>query len=241
MYKIGICDDDLHFCEEFERQVGGVFEQLGEKTKFFLWSSLNEAKGTLEQGLTVELLFLDIELECQLGMDLGRFLRQELVDYQTQIVYVSHEQGYVMELFDSEPLGFLIKPVTQDALQDVCRRFLQRDLRSKKKKEQKFYYKDGLETKVLSFDETIYFQSRGHKIVACTKEGTKEFYGKLAELEMQAPSYFIRIHKSYLVNTHFVQSYHPGKVVLNNQEELVISRSYKEAVHDFVLKRLEEM
>ena len=37
MYKIGICDDDLYFCEEFERQVNEVFERLGEKTKFFLW------------------------------------------------------------------------------------------------------------------------------------------------------------------------------------------------------------
>lgn len=241
MYRIGICDDDGSFREKFHKQVTEAFAQLGAKGEIFQWASLEEAKGALEQGRTVELLFLDIELEEQRGMELGRFLRQKLVDYHTQIVYVSYEQGYAMELFDSEPLGFLIKPITKEALLEVCRRFLRKNLQSKKGKEQMYYYKERQETKVLSFDETLYFQSMGRKIMAFTREGTKELYGKLTDLEAQVPSYFIRIHKSYLVNTHFVQSYHPGKVVLKNQEELVISRSYKEAVHDFVLKRLEEM
>ena len=119
----------------------------------------------------------------------------------------------------------------------MCSRYLQR----KKIEVREYYYKDGMDAKVLVFDETLYFQSMGHKLLAYTTSGIKEFYGKLTELEAQAPAYFIRIHKSYLVNTHYIQCYHPGKVVLNNQEELVISRSHKEAVRTFVSKRLEEM
>lgn len=237
MYQIAICDDDVKFREEFQEQVLGVLELLGVKGKVCQWTSLEEAKCALKQKQTVELLFLDIELEKQLGMELGRFIRQELADYEMQIVYVSYESGYAMELFDTEPLGFLIKPVGKEALLEVCRRFLRKQNENK----QVYYYKDGLETKVLSFRDVVYFGSMAHKIIAHTKEGNREFYGKLGELQEHTPGYFIRNHKSYLVNTHFIQSYRPDKVILWNGEELVISRSYREQVRAFVSKRLEEM
>ena len=126
MYQIAICDDDVTFREEFQKQVLEVLERLEVKGKFCQWASLEEAKCTLEQKQTVELLFLDIELEKQRGMELGRFIRQELEDYDMQIVYVSHEPGYAMELFDTEPLGFLIKPVSKEKLLEVCSRFLKK-------------------------------------------------------------------------------------------------------------------
>ena len=237
MYQIAICDDDITFREEFQKQVMETFECLGAKGKLCQWASLEEAKCALKQKQTIELLFLDIELEKQRGMELGSFIRQELGDYDMQIVYVSHETGYAMELFETEPLGFLIKPVSKDKLQDVCRRFLKRY----GKNEQTYYYKDGLETKVLYLGDIVYFRSMAHKIVVCGKEKSREFYGKLGEIEEQIPGYFIRIHKSYLVNSRFIQSYRPDKVILSNGEELAISRSYKEQVRAFVSKRLEEM
>ena len=237
MYQIAICDDDVQFREAFQMQVMETLGQLGGKGTVCQWASLEEAKGALQQRQAVDLLFLDIELEKQRGMELGRFIRQELADYRMQIVYVSHEPGYAMELFDNEPSGFLIKPITPEALLDACRRFLQKQ----KENVQVYHYKDGLETKVISLGEIVYFQSMAHKIIAHEKDGKQEFYGKLEEVEKRIPGYFIRIHKSYLVNTHFIQSYRPDRVVLWNGEELAISRPYKEQVRAFVSKRLEEM
>lgn len=183
MYHIAICDDDSMFREAFQGQVMETLELLGVDGTICQWSSLEETKCALKQKQTVELLFLDIELEKQRGMELGRFIRQELVDYEMQIVYVSYEPGYAMELFDTEPLGFLIKPITKEKLLDVCRRFVQR----KKKNKQSYYYKEGLETKVLSFEDVMYFASMAHKIIVYGKEETMEFYGKLGALEEHAP------------------------------------------------------
>lgn len=237
MYQIAICDDDSEFREIFQKLVKAVVEDLGTEAKFLQWSTLEQAKNILQQGQKTDLLFLDIELNKHKGMELGRFIREDMLDFETQIVYVSHEQGYAMELFDTEPLGFLIKPVTKEMLYDVCRRFLRRQKKGKKF----FYYKDRLETKVIFYGEILYFRSIGHKIAVCTKEGIQEFYGKLGEVEEQVPDYFLRIHKSFLVNSHYIQSYRLDKVILYNGEELIISRSYKEQVRAFVVKRLEEM
>ena len=237
MYQIAICDDDVTFREEFQKQVLEVLERLEVKGKFCQWASLEEAKCALEQKQTVELLFLDIELEKQWGMELGKFIRQELEDYDMQIVYVSHEPGYAMELFETEPLGFLIKPICKEKLQEICSRFMKKY----GKNEQVYYYKDGLETKVLYLGDVMYFRSMAHKIVAYGKEKSWEFYGKLGLVEEQILGYFIRIHKSYLVNSRFIQSYRLDKVILSNGEELAISRSYKEQVRAFVSRRLEEM
>lgn len=93
-----------------------------------------------------------------------------------------------------------------------------------------FCFKDGKITATLPYDEILYFQSTLRKIVIFTVNDTKEFYKKLDDIEEQLPDYFVRIHKSYIIYTHFVTKYRCDSISLSNEQSLPISRSYKE--HD---------
>ena len=44
------------------------------------------------------------------GIELAERIRNELHNDYMQIVYVSSKQSYAMELFESHPLHFLVKP-----------------------------------------------------------------------------------------------------------------------------------
>jgi DNA-binding LytR/AlgR family response regulator len=72
-----------------------------------------------------------------------------------------------------------------------------------------------------------YFASEGRRTHIVSKTSRDTFYQKLDEIERLIKTkegHFIRIHKSYLVNSRFISCYNRDCVVLNNGERLRISR-----------------
>lgn len=238
MYQVVICDDDSQFREDFCYLFMEVAMKLSIEYNMIQCQEAEQVQEMFMKKERIDLLFLDIELENSLGIDLGRHIRENLFDFETQIVYVSHEQGYAMQLFETMPLDFLVKPVKSEPLKNVLRHFL-------KKQEGTsilFSYKTtGQGMIAIPYTEILYFQSSGHKLLVHTIKKMHDLYGKLEEIENQVPSIFIRIHKSYLVNIHFISSYRHDSVCLSNGHQLAISRSYKKQVEDYVSRRVKEM
>ena len=235
MFQIGICDDDALFGEKLRRNLEAVIKKLKMDCNISVWHKESELMEYLKQKKAVDLLFLDIELVESSGIDLGKFIREDLLNVQIQRVYVSHEEGYAMQLFETEPMDFLVKPVKQEKLVQIMQRFIRQQSGLGKL----FVYKDGHGKAQIPYASVWYFQSMNHKVAIHTMEGQKEFYGKLAEVESAAPDYFVRIHKSYLVNEYFIESYHYDKVVLRGGQKLAISKSYRNAVQERISKQEE--
>lgn len=223
MYHIIICDKDLSFREEFHDLLEQVTQNLFMECCITQCKETEQVKEILKKK-PVDLLFLGIELEKGLGFEFGKHLRENLCNFDTQIVYVSEKTEYAMELFETTPLGFLLKPISEENLQSLMERFLKKQ----KARNAVFCFKDGKIAGTLLYNEIFYFQSTLRKIAIFTADNAKEFYGKLDDIEKQLPEYFVRIHKSYIVNTRFVMKYRYDSVSLSNGQSLPISRSYKE-------------
>lgn len=56
---------------------------------------------------------------------------------------------------------------------------------------------------------------------------------KISSLALKLPPYFLRTHRSYLVNTHKIASYNKESMVVNDQK-IPISRTYKAKVLQFL-------
>ncbi|MBD5087635.1 MAG: response regulator transcription factor [Clostridiales bacterium] len=231
MYHIIICDKDLSFREEFYN----LFEEVTDN--LIMECCITQCKETEQvaeilKTKSVDLLFLSIELENGLGFEFGKHLRENLCNFDTQIVYVSEKPEYAMELFETMPLDFLLKPISKEKLQSLMEHFLIKI----EPAERLFYFKVNGITNIVPYNEIFYFQSTLRKIVIFAVYDTNEFYGKLDNIEEQLPEYFVRIHKSYIVNTHFVTKYCYDSVSLSNKQHLPISRSYKEQVQAYLKK-----
>lgn len=235
--QIAICDDDERFCEYFRDCLEAVNKKLNIECNVSVWHKGSELTEQLINKNRVDLLFLDIELEESNGVNIGKFIREKLLDFEIQLVYVSHEQGYAMQLFETEPMDFLVKPVDEERIEKILQRFLKRRTGTGKV----FTFKEEHGAARIPYDSICYFQSMNHKVVIHTMEGQKEFYGKLADVENAAPDYFVRIHKSYLVNESFISRFHYDKVILRNDQKLAISRSYRNAVQERIRQGMEEM
>ena len=223
MYRIGICDDDKILCADLEEQLYALSKEMVLKVEIDVWYSGESIQDDLQKGIELDLLFLDIELVQENGITVGKFIRNEMEDMQTHIVYISSKEGYAMQLFKVQPLDFLIKPVSVEQLKEV----LMRSVKQKSRLDAYFEYQKGNSVFRIPIKDIAYFTSMDKKIVIVKKDGEEEFYGKLKNIAENLPVEFIMIHQSYIINQVYVREYSYETVKMVNGENLNISKPYR--------------
>ncbi|MDE6926362.1 MAG: LytTR family DNA-binding domain-containing protein [Acetatifactor sp.] len=223
MYRIGICDDDKELCSGLEEQIYHIAGELSVKVEVEVWYSGESILNDLGNDTLLDLIFLDIELVHRNGISVGRFIRDEMDDMQTHIVYISSKQSYAMQLFRIQPLDFLIKPVSDEQLREV----LSRSLRQKRDPDIFFEYQTGSTVRRIPTRDIAWFMSMDKKIRLVTRNGEEEFYGKLKNISEKLPSDFLMIHQSYIINRLYVSEYSYESVKMSDGTVLSISKPYR--------------
>lgn len=187
MYKIGICDDDKILCSVLEEQIYELSKEIELKVDVEVWYSGESIQNDLKKGIELDLLFLDIELVQKNGIAVGNFIRNEMENMQTHIVYISSKESYAMQLFKVQPLDFLIKPVSAENIREV----LIRSVKQKSSADACFEYQKGNSVFRVPIRNIAYFMSMDKKIIIVKKDGKEEFYGKLKNI---AETLFLPYH-----------------------------------------------
>lgn len=84
----------------------------------------------------------------------------------------------------------------------------------------------------IPFRDILYFEARNKKLFVHLPRREIPFAGTLEKLEEELPSGFLRVHKSFIINSDAVVQIQYGQnlVILAGDEEVPISRSYKPKV-----------
>lgn len=226
MYRIGICDDDKELCSGLEEQICRIAGGLSVKAEVEVWYSGESMLNDLVKGIQLDLIFLDIELVQKNGISVGKFIRDEMEDIQTHIVYISSRQSYAMQLFKVQPLDFLVKPVSEEQIKEV----LVRSIRQKQSLKSCFEYRKGSAVFRVPTKDIVYFTSMDKKIRLVKRDGEEDFYGKLKDIMEELPSDFMMIHQSYIVNQLYVSEYSYDSVKMSDGTVLSISRPYRKEI-----------
>lgn len=234
MYRIGICDDGVGICSSMENMIQKYIREHGLSAETGIWYSGEKLCEYLGQGGFLDILFLDIELMELSGIEVGNYIRNRMGDRGMQIVYISGKASCALELFKTQPLDFLVKPITQIQVNEV----LELGIKILDKNEEKFGFHIGRDYYALSYGEILYFTSEGRKItIHQTREKRLlEFYGKIAELEKILPEEFQRIHQSCIVNCSHVQRFSYEYVELEDGFILPISKTYRKKIRELILE-----
>lgn len=232
MYNVGICDDGKNICSSLEEMVLLYAEKNKLKMNTQVWYTGEELCRYLEQGGHLDILFLDIELFELTGIEVGDFIRNKIEDRGMQIVYISGESSYAQKLFKTQPMDFLVKPITMQQIEDA----LELALKLLEKKAEWFEFQSGRDYYYISYDEIIYFESVGRKIKIVAVGAEKEFYGTIRELEKKLPKEFFTIHQSYIINKAHVVRYTYEIVEMDNSAMLSISKAYRKKVRERLLR-----
>lgn len=232
MYTIGICDDGEHVCIDIEKMLIQYAKKQNIRVDTNVWHSGEELRDYLEAGNHLDILFLDIELFKMTGIEVGNYIRKQLDDMGMQIVYISGKSSYAQQLFKTQPLDFLVKPITQAKINET----METAVRIIKRKEERFEFQQGKEYYYVPMGDIVYFGSEKRKIKVVTMKATFEFYGKLKEVAKRLPEKFIVIHQSYIVNMEYVFRYTYEMVELVDGTILTISLVNRKLVRDRLLR-----
>ncbi|MCM1026714.1 MAG: LytTR family DNA-binding domain-containing protein [Roseburia sp.] len=232
MYNIGICDDGKNICASLEEMILRYAEKNKRKIDIQVWYTGEELCKYLERGGHLDVLFLDIELMELSGIQVGDFIRNKRMDRGMQIIYISNHSSYALELFKTQPMDFLVKPITAQQIE----RALDLAMELLEKNTERFEFRNGRDYYYLSYGEILYFESKGRKIKIAAQGAEREFYGAIRELERRLPRDFFTVHQSYVINRMHVVRYTYETVEMDDGAVLPISKAYRKQVRERLLR-----
>jgi DNA-binding LytR/AlgR family response regulator len=222
-----IADDDeidrlttLSFCRKYPfLKITGSFESSQEALEF------------AQQNKT-DVLLLDIEMPGISGIE----LRKKLENIPACIFITSHPE-FAVESFELSVLDFIVKPIKADRFAAAMER-LQNYLSIRHKATlldytlgaDTLFIKDGHEHYKIQLHDIIYLEALKDYtgiITAQKKYCVLTPLGNL--LKENTFRNFIRIHRSYAVQKHYINKITSKEVLVNNIN-LPVGRSYKEAL-----------
>ncbi len=202
--------------------------------------SCNQAVEVIRE-LKPDLIFLDIQLGGETGFDL-----LELIDSSIPVIFVTAYDEYAVHAFEVNAADYLLKPVSPERLKISVERIMNNKT-GQKEVAKVFEYNDSIHVQLTNSTSTfikissiVRISPVGNYSRLVTLEGKQCLVLKTMKkwLEELPANHFIRIHRSFIINTDHVERIekHPGNHHLvhlkNLSEPLEISRRFAGKLKD---------
>ncbi len=211
----------------------------------------NEAE-QLILNLQPDTIFLDIEMPGKSGFELLSSLPKLPI-----VIFCTAYEEYALKAFNTNSIDYLIKPVKLDRLEQTVKKInsLQNNLTShqlqqviqeiSQKKQEKKMTSITVKKKdkiiFIKLEDVSYFEAKDKYLNIHTDQGEEIIEQSLSKLETKLPEYFLRVHRKYVINTHFIkdfQKYFNSRylITLNdkNNTSITSGRSYKEQLTNWM-------
>ena len=229
--KFAICDDIDSVCKYIEEFLVRICKEKNLSMEYDTFYSGDEFISALNKNV-YDCIFLDIEIGTTNGIEVSKYLREKLNNETTEIIYISQHSQYAVNLFDYDPITFLLKPFDDAMIMKAFNKFLKRMNIG----DEVFVVKTGYDIKRIPTKDILYFESSDHRIDLHTVSTVMSFYEKIDNIVSKVnPKTFIQIHKSIIVNTMHIKRFNYDSIELDNDETLPISQSRRKFVRSWIL------
>ncbi|WP_271767834.1 LytR/AlgR family response regulator transcription factor [Aquimarina algiphila] len=183
----------------------------------------------------VDLLFLDIEMPALKGTDFFKNLV-----YKPQVIFTTAYRDYAVDGFELNAVDYLLKPIFFERFFSAIQKFLkqQKNLENtdniavnNDKSKYIFVNKAKKQIKVV-FDDILYAESLKDYIKIHLLEETLTIKESISNFEKRIDDRFIRLHRSYIVNSEKITAYTKNDVEIG-RIEIPIGNGYKHNMHYF--------
>ena len=220
--RIVICDDEEKVREILLRKVGTAFPEDTIDT-------FSSGENLLKASEVPDILLLDIKMPGISGMEVAKRLR-ERTD-KTVIIFITGEEQYVFDSFDVQAFHYLVKPFSDQKLEEVLNKAKELITKEKRQPEKKYVMVNSGGSHIrICLSDVIYAEVFNSKVIVHTTDSDIEYYGRLTELEKLAGEDFFRTHRAYLVHLKFVKKYDATNVYLKKGQALVSKQNYPKLV-----------
>jgi two-component system LytT family response regulator len=184
-----------------------------------------------------ELIFLDIQMPKINGFEM-----LELIENPPAVIFTTAFDEFAIKAFELNATDYLLKPFSKERLDKALGKFLNQpsaqspqaliDAAAQSAGQQnRIVVKDGNKIKIIPVNQIHYLEAADDYVKIVTKEGTFLKKRTMSFFETSLALYqFVRIHRSYIVNTQLITRIDPYEkdghlVLLSTGAKLQASRS----------------
>ena len=230
--KIAICEDQI---VEINLLNSKIKKWANERDVNVSIDSFTTAESFLFQWVDYDeydIIFLDIKLGKMSGIELSNIIREK--NKNIDIVFVTGFFKYALHGYKVEALQYLLKPIKTEELYFCLDKTLNRI--SNKDKVSTFVVETSKKIIKLNYDDIKYCIMFSPYIDIYTTSEKITLRKKISEIEELLPrEYFIRCHRSYIVNVKHIKSIFKNYLLLADGEEIPISRGKYKDVNDIFI------
>lgn len=224
--KVLICDDEYNNLEILKKYISEYITAHCLKADIYATTS---SKDVLKNDVVYDLAFLDIQMPDIDGIAIAKELKSR--NQKVVIFFVTAFDEYQDEAMDLHAFRFFEKPFDAQRLYASLDKALQYidetyvDL---------FLYNCGEDKKIL-VDDIVYIRRENRKIILHTKDGNEYVTRRnLNEWMGELPNtFFYLVHKSFLVNLHYITKNSYSNIELNNCIEVPVASRKQVDFHKY--------
>ena len=185
-----------------------------------------EARSVLQEQ-SIDLIFLDIEMPMLKGTDFFKSLH-----HPPKAIFTTAYRNYAVEGFELNAIDYLVKPIEFERFLTATDKFVeQAQLTASATPIQKDYifiqsHKKNIK---IVLDEVLYAESRKDYIHIYLQENEVVFKSSMTAFEELLDGRFLRVHRSFLINTHKITAFTKHDIEIG-EIEIPIGEYYKATV-----------
>ncbi|MFK7832715.1 MAG: LytR/AlgR family response regulator transcription factor [Winogradskyella sp.] len=182
-----------------------------------------EAFKYLQLHGTVDVLFLDINMPQQSGLDFYKTLK-----HPPQVIFTTAYPQYAVDGFEVNAVDYLLKPIAYDRFLTAINKVIHQSSPTETiddfiiLKENKTLHK-------VFYQDIQYVEAFGDYVKVHTEDSVIMTHSTFSKLLATLPDYFLRIHKSYSINLNRMNRLSGNQVTIDTHV-IPIGQTYKQTV-----------
>lgn len=227
--RIAVCDDDEREVSRVRELIAAYQASREKLVDCHYYTNSTDFVCELKSG-KYDLVLLDILMPGASGIQAAQELRE--LDKNVKIVFVSASPEFAVESYNVGAYHYLLKPIGMDSLFALLDR-ITGELSAQK--EQGFVLKSRDRVVRIDFERLVYVEVINKTVFFYLADGAvRETTATLAEFEgkLLARPEFLKTHRSYLVNLHYIQAVEMNCVTMKNGHSIPVSRKRRSQVQD---------
>ena len=193
--------------------------------------SAMEARAFLEHD-TVDAIFCDINMPDLNGMDFVKSLAAPPL-----VVFTTAYSEYAVEGFRVNAVDYLLKPFGLQDFQRAANRLKERLSESAAAdSDNTLFLKTDYRIVKVSIPDIRYIEAMSEYLKVWIQGEAKPIITLLSmkKMEERLPDYFMRIHRSYIINLTMIQEVNKNRVIMDADTYLPIGDMYKDAFQAYL-------
>lgn len=194
-------------------------------------NNATEALETLRNNISIDLLFLDINMPNISGMSFYKSLKNP-----PAVIFTTAYSEYAIDGFEVNAIDYLLKPFSFDRFLTAVNKAFDALQTPENTIEEAIYVKENKTLHKVILQNILYIEALGDYVKIHLEDKSIVTNSTFTNMLEQLPSnQFVRTHKSFAINLKMLDSVSGNQIIINNTK-IPIGQTYKVEFMKLLLK-----